>query len=116
MKKLLLLFVIFSVTLAAQKKEIVFENIWSNGNFRTECLISFQSPTESDYLLIQDEGDDNVDVQNPMHVKIALIEANIQFDSKTYPRKNHRIYGGKNTRLHLYKKMTNFINMTLGIS
>jgi dipeptidyl-peptidase-4 len=30
-----------------------------------------------------------------------------------YPDKNHGIYGG-NTRLHLYKKMTNFINKTLG--
>ena len=85
MKKLLLLFVIFSVTLAAQKKEIVFEDIWSNGNFRTECLFSFQSPTEGDYLLIQSAGDDNVDMQNPMHVKIALIEANTQHDSETYP-------------------------------
>jgi dipeptidyl-peptidase-4 len=30
-----------------------------------------------------------------------------------YPDKNHGIYGG-NTRLHLYKKMTNFIHDNLG--
>jgi dipeptidyl-peptidase-4 len=30
-----------------------------------------------------------------------------------YPDKNHSIYGG-NTRLHLYKKMTNFLDETLG--
>jgi dipeptidyl-peptidase-4 len=30
-----------------------------------------------------------------------------------YPDKNHGIYGG-NTRLHLYKKMTNFIHDHLG--
>jgi len=116
MKKLLLLFIIFSVTLAAQKKEIILEDIWSNGNFKTECLISFQSPTEGDYLLILGAGDDNVDVQNPTHVEIALIEANTQHDSETYAHKAQRIYREKNTRLHLYKKMTNFINKTLGIN
>ncbi len=87
MKKILFLFIIFSVTLAAQKKEIVLEDIWSNGNFRTECLFSFQSPAEGDYLLIQCGGDDDVDLQNLMHVKIALIEVNTQHDSVTYPYK-----------------------------
>lgn len=87
MKKILFLFIIFSVTFAAQKKEIVLEDIWSNGNFRTECLFSFQSPAEGDYLLIQCGGGDDVDLQNLMHVKITLIEANTQHDSETYPYK-----------------------------
>ena len=116
MKKILLLFIIFSVTLAVQKKEIVLEDIWSNGNFRTKRLTSFQSPAVGAYLLAHGAVNYNINVQNTLPVKIALIEANTKHDSETYPHKTDRIYGGKNTRLHLYKKMTNFINMTLGIN
>ncbi|MGC1203722.1 MAG: prolyl oligopeptidase family serine peptidase, partial [Flavobacteriaceae bacterium] len=43
----------------------------------------------------------------------ALIQADKEFDWVVYPDKNHGIYGG-NTRLHLFKKMTRFINETLG--
>jgi dipeptidyl-peptidase-4 len=43
----------------------------------------------------------------------ALIQADKQFEWMIYPDRNHGIYGG-NTRLHLYKKMTNFIKKTLG--
>ena len=38
----------------------------------------------------------------------ALVKANKQFDLFVYPDKNHGIYGG-NTRLHLYKMMTDYI-------
>ena len=48
-----------------------------------------------------------------MRLAEALIQADKQFDWAVYPDKNHGIYGG-NTRLHLYKKMTNFIHETLG--
>ena len=66
------------------------------------------------YLLVHGSGDDNVHVQNTMRMQNALIEANIQFDSETYPDRTHGIYRGKNTRLHLYNKMTNFIDVHLG--
>jgi len=66
------------------------------------------------YLLVHGTGDDNVHVQNTMRMKNALIEANKQFDSETYPDRAHGIYRGKNTRLHLYNKMTNFIENHLG--
>jgi len=62
------------------------------------------------YLLVHGGGDDNVHVQNTMRMKNALIEANIPFDSEIYPDRTHGIYKGKNTRLHLYNKMTNFID------
>jgi len=66
------------------------------------------------YLLVHGSGDDNVHVQNTMRMKNALIEANIPFDSEIYPDRTHGIYRGKNTRLHLYNKMTNFIEDHLG--
>ncbi|WP_353779009.1 DPP IV N-terminal domain-containing protein [Winogradskyella sp. 3972H.M.0a.05] len=68
---------------------------------------------EGDFLLIHGTGDDNVHVQNTMRMVEALIQADKQFEWMIYPDKNHGIYGG-NTRLHLYKKMTNFVHKTLG--
>ena len=68
---------------------------------------------KGDFLLIHGTGDDNVHVQNTMRMVEALIQADKQFEWMLYPDKNHGIYGG-NTRLHLYKKMTNFIHNTLG--
>ena len=64
------------------------------------------------YLLIHGSADDNVHVQNTMRMVEALIQANKQFEWMIYPDKNHGIYGG-NTRLHLYNKMTNFLNDNL---
>ena len=49
-------------------------------------------------------------VQNTYEMVNALVKANKQFDLFIY-RQNHGIYGG-NTRLHLYKLMTNFIKDT----
>ncbi len=68
---------------------------------------------KGDFLLIHGGADDNVHVQNTMRMVEALIQADKQFEWMIYPDKNHGIYGG-NTRLHLYKKMTNFIDKTLG--
>jgi len=64
------------------------------------------------FLLVHGSGDDNVHFQNSMRLIEALIQANKQFDWAIYPDKNHGIYGG-NTRLHLYTKMTNFIEENL---
>jgi len=68
---------------------------------------------KGDFLLVHGSSDDNVHLQNTMRLAEALIQADKQFDWAVYPDKNHSIYGG-NTRLHLYKKMTNFIHETLG--
>ncbi|MDD7886548.1 S9 family peptidase [Flavivirga sp. 57AJ16] len=68
---------------------------------------------KGDFLLVHGSGDDNVHLQNTMRLAEALIQADKQFDWAVYPDKNHGIYGG-NTRLHLFKKMTHFINETLG--
>jgi dipeptidyl-peptidase-4 len=63
---------------------------------------------EDPFLLIHGTGDDNVHVQNTMQLISALIAAGKQFDLFLYPDRNHGIYGG-NTRLHLYRMMTDFI-------
>jgi dipeptidyl-peptidase-4 len=68
---------------------------------------------KGDFMLIHGSADDNVHLQNTMRLVEALIQADKPFEWSIYPDKNHGIYGG-NTRLHLYKKMTNFIHEKLG--
>jgi len=64
------------------------------------------------YLLVHGSADDNVHVQNTMRMINALVLANKQFDLFIYPDRNHGIYGG-NATLHLYTKMTRFIEENL---
>lgn len=64
------------------------------------------------YLLVHGTGDDNVHFQNSVEMTEALIRANKQFDFYMYPDRNHGIYG-KNARLHLFTKMTDFIKKNL---
>lgn len=75
--------------------------------------LNYPELLKGDYLLVHGSGDDNVHVQHTMRMVEALIQSDKQFDWAVYPDKNHGIYGG-NTRLHLYKKMTNFLDKTLG--
>ena len=65
------------------------------------------------YLLVHGTGDDNVHVQNTTRMINALVEADKQFDLFVYPDRTHGIHKGLNTRLHLYKKMTTFIDNNL---
>lgn len=83
------------------------------GGYDDNSPFNYPELLKGDYLLIHGSGDDNVHVQHTMRMVEALIQADKQFEWGIYPDKNHGIYGG-NTRLHLYKKMTNFIGKTLG--
>ena len=74
---------------------------------------NYPEKLEGDYLLVHGSADDNVHLQNTMRMVEALVQADKQFEWAIYADKNHGIYGG-NTRLHLYKKMTNFLSKTLG--
>lgn len=71
--------------------------------------IYFADQLKGNYLLVHGMGDDNVHFQNTAEMANALIMANKQYDTYVYPNKNHGIYGGT-TRLHLYTKMTTFLD------
>lgn len=75
--------------------------------------LSHVDKLKGDFMLVHGSADDNVHFQNTMRLTEALIQANKDFEWLVYPDDNHGIYGG-NTRLHLYRKMTNFIKETLG--
>ena len=74
--------------------------------------LSYPEFLKGKYLLVHGTGDDNVHVQNSYRMVEALIQADKDFEWAMYPDKNHGIYGG-NTRMHLYRKMTNFIKNNL---
>lgn len=75
--------------------------------------INYANKLQGNYLLVHGTGDDNVHVQNSYRMINALIEANKQFDLFIVPDRTHGIYKGKNTRLNLYTKMTNFLEKNL---
>lgn len=64
---------------------------------------------QGDFLLIHGMSDDNVHPQNSIDLITALVAADKDFDLMFYPNSNHGIYTGKNTRMHLYKKITRFL-------
>jgi dipeptidyl-peptidase-4 len=76
--------------------------------------INYADLLQGDYLLIHGTGDDNVHVQNSMRMIDALVDANKQFEYFGYPDRAHGISKGKNTRYHLFQKMTTFIRNSLG--
>jgi dipeptidyl-peptidase-4 len=75
--------------------------------------LSHAAKLQGKYLLIHGTADDNVHVQNTMAMVNALVSANKQFEWLLYPDSNHGIYTGRNTRIHLYNKMTDFIKTNL---
>ena len=95
-----------------------YDNIYTERYMRTpqenasgyddNSPINHVNSLKGNYLLIHGTADDNVHVQNTYEMVSALVKANKQFDLFVYPDKNHGIYGG-NTRLHLYKLMTDYI-------
>ena len=95
-----------------------YDNIYTERYMRTpkenasgydeNSPINHVDSLKGNYLLIHGTADDNVHVQNTYEMVSALVKANKQFDLFVYPDKNHGIYGG-NTRLHLYRLMTDYI-------
>ena len=74
--------------------------------------VNFADRLRGNFLLVHGIADDNVHYQHAVELSKELIKADKQFDSYAYPNRNHGIYGD-NARLHLYRKMTNFLNEQL---
>ncbi len=80
--------------------------------YRDNSPVYFADRLRGKYLLVHGGADDNVHLQNSMEMARALIDANKQYDTYIYPNKAHSIFGGT-ARMHLYNKMTNFLNENL---
>lgn len=82
------------------------------GGYDDNSPINHIDKLKGAYLLVHGTADDNVHFQNTAELIKALIEEGKQFELAIYPDKNHSI-GGRSTRLHLYRKMTDFIDNNL---
>jgi dipeptidyl-peptidase 4 len=74
--------------------------------------IAFAKNMQGAFLLIHGLADDNVHFQHTAELTNELIRQKKQYQTMLYPNKNHSI-GGKQTRLHLYTLMTNFLDQNL---
>jgi dipeptidyl-peptidase 4 len=63
-------------------------------------------------MIIHGSADDNVHPQNTYEFAERLVQKGIQFDMAVYTNRNHGINGG-NTTMHLYTRMTNFLEEQL---
>ena len=81
--------------------------------YRETSVLSHVERLQGRLLLIQGSADDNVHMQNVMHLVPALVAADKDYDMMIYTDKNHSIYGG-NTRYHLYSKVIRFFQNALG--
>lgn len=84
----------------------------NEAGYRDNSPVNFAELLKGDYLLVHGMGDDNVHFQHSVEMVNALVAANKDFEFYAYPNRNHGIYGGV-TRLHLYNRMTEFINERL---
>lgn len=84
----------------------------NENGYKDNSPVYFADRLKGNYLLAHGVADDNVHFQHAVEMSNALISANKQFDTYYYPNRNHGIYGD-NARLHLYTKMTNFLEEKL---
>ena len=82
------------------------------GGYDDNSPVQFAQNLRGKFLLVHGTGDDNVHFQNSIAFVDALIKANKDYQTLYYPNRNHGISGG-NTRLHLYRQMTNFVLQNL---
>lgn len=84
----------------------------NESGYEDNSPVNFAKGLKGRYLLIHGSADDNVHLQNSMEFTQALIKAGKEFDMFIYPDRNHSIYG-PGVRIHLYRRMTKFIEENL---
>ena len=77
--------------------------------YRLGSPITYASQLKGNLLLIHGTGDDNGHYQGTEILINELISHNKQFTVMPYPARSHAINEGKNTVLHFYSLMTNYL-------
>lgn len=80
----------------------------NEAGYRDGSPLSHAKNLKGNLLIMHGTGDDNVHYQNFERLANELIKYNKQFDMMSYPMRDHGIYQGKNTTLHLRKTMERF--------
>lgn len=81
--------------------------------YRNGSPITFAHQLKGKLLIIHGTGDDNVHFQSFEMLVNELIANDKLFSMMIYPNRSHGIYEGKNTTLHLYRTMTDFLKRNL---
>lgn len=71
--------------------------------------INFAHQLQGNLLLVHGTGDDNVHYQNAEALINELIRHDKLFSLMVYPNRTHGIHEGQNTRLHLYRTLTDYL-------
>ncbi|XP_021959118.1 dipeptidyl peptidase 4 isoform X2 [Folsomia candida] len=83
------------------------EDNWAGYN-QSSVMAHLTGIANKEFLLIHGNADDNVHYQNSMMLARALEQADILFESLSYPEENHNI-NGPGMRLHLYHSIEHFL-------
>ena len=75
--------------------------------------ITFANGLKGNLLIIHGTGDDNVHYQGTEALINALVAANKQFSTFSYPNRSHSISEGTGTQRHLLGMMTKYLNERL---
>jgi dipeptidyl-peptidase-4 len=81
--------------------------------YKNGSPITFAHQLKGKLLIIHGTGDDNVHFQSFEKLVNELIANDKLFSMMIYPNRSHGIYEGKNTTLHLYLTMTDFLKKNL---
>lgn len=81
----------------------------NESGYEDNSPLNFADQLKGHLLLVHGSADDNVHLQNTMEFAEKLVQADKDFDMHIYTNRNHGIYGA-NTRYHLFKKMTKFLD------
>ncbi len=82
----------------------------NEAGYRDGSPINFAQNLKGNLLIVHGTGDDNVHYQNSEQLVDRLIELNKQFSMMAYPNRTHGITEGRNTRLHLFTMLTNYLH------
>jgi dipeptidyl-peptidase-4 len=107
------------LSVAAVSNQLTYDNIyterymglpWENPeDYKQSSPITFAGNLKGNLLIVHGTGDDNVHYQNAEMLINELIRKNKQFTMMSYPNRSHSINEGRNTTVHLYTLLTNYL-------
>ena len=107
------------IAVAAVSNQLTYDNVYTERymglpqenpeDYKQSSPITFAGNLKGNLLIVHGTGDDNVHYQNAEMLINELIRKNKQFTMMAYPNRSHGIYEGRNTTVHLYTLMTNYL-------
>jgi dipeptidyl-peptidase-4 len=82
-------------------------------DYKQGSPLTFADRLQGNLLIVHGSGDDNVHYQGTERLVNALVAANKPFTMMAYPNRTHGIFEGKNTTIHLYRRLTRYLEQNL---